>query len=73
MASGSRIMGIACTTARRQAKTSAKYLSFDIRRSVIAPTSPLGASHRKYFRIVQTAWKASFRPIFFPSSYVRPW
>ena len=44
-----------------------------MRRSVIAPTSPSGASHRKYLRIVQTAWNPSLMPIFLPSSYVRPW
>src|SRR5690606_39915451 len=31
-----------------------------------------GAFHREYFRMVHTAWNASFRPIFLPSAYVRP-
>ncbi len=31
-----------------------------------------GGVHRAYRTSVHTAWNASFRPIFFPSAYVRP-
>ena len=39
-----------------------------MRRSVIAPTSSAGASQRENRISVQTALKASFSPIFLPSS-----